>query len=50
MKNLAAGFYSREDLIQAIEELEEELLNLPVDYPDSLSLKSPFDEEEDDSH
>lgn len=50
MKPLQSRFFSREELIEAIEWLEQALENLPVDYPDSPLLKSPFDEEEDDNH
>jgi hypothetical protein len=50
MKNLAAGFCSSKDLLQAIEELEEKLNNLPSKYPNPTRFKSPFHEEEDDNH
>ena len=50
MKNLAAGICSTQELLQAIEDLEEKLQNLPTHYPNSPRMKSPFHEEEDDHH
>ena len=49
MKNLVPGTYTTEDLLQAIDELEEDLMNIPTFYPNPTRFKSPFYEEEDDN-
>jgi hypothetical protein len=45
VKNLVPGTYTTEDLLQAIDELEEDLMNIPTFYPSPTRLKSPFYEE-----
>lgn len=45
MKHLATGLYSKEQLLEAIEALEEELMLLPTDYTD-FDQPPLFDEEE----
>jgi len=49
VKNLVPGTYTTEDLLQAIDELEEDLMNIPTFYPNPTRFKSPFYEEEDDN-
>lgn len=46
MKNLAAGIHNVSDLLKAIDELEEELNNLPTQYPDPPRFKAVDEEEE----
>jgi hypothetical protein len=49
MKNLVPGTYTKEELLMAIDELEEDLMNIPAFYPNPTRYKSPFYEEEDDN-
>jgi hypothetical protein len=49
MKNLVPGTYTKEELLMAIDELEEDLMNIPAFYPNPTRFKSPFYEEEDDN-
>lgn len=50
MKNLVPGTFSSQELLHALDELEEKLNNLDTKYPDPIHFKSPFHEEEDDHH